>query len=102
MPIDIFFVHESGDEQYQVEDPTCVLERLLPEFGDERFVYLHDIDPYGLTFFNKLQAPKVLREWELLHARVRTEEGARVFDSVRRLLERLGSAPNFYVKFVGD
>jgi hypothetical protein len=93
---------EDGAQLGAVEDPTNVLHRILPAHDDESYHYINQIDWYGDTVFNYLQAQRFLAEWCTLESQATAEEARRVFDGIRSLAERMASERLTYLKFIGD
>lgn len=93
---------EDGTPLDTIEDPTNVLHRVLPEFGDSGYHCLIYIDWYGNTVFNNLQSQRLLKEWCTLKSDKHDLEAERVLNSIRKLVERLGKEPHIYLKFYGD
>src|SRR4051812_49236527 len=65
-------------------------------------VILRGIDPYGDTTFNGLQLDFFLREWELILARLKTDEEKLRWEQVRDYARRCIKEPHTYLQFIGD
>jgi|SRR5687767_218304 len=105
MPLTIYLQDESGAQLTWVEDPTDVLSRVLPEPGNRSYACLNNIDPYGDTIFNYLQAPRLAAEWNSLSDPPDDPDRARVLASVAKLIHELADrahGPGVYLRFCGD
>lgn len=94
--------NERGEPLEQVEDPTNVLHRFLPQPEDASYRHLGAIDWYGDTVFNHLQAPRFLEEWRRMAAKASTPAESALLKGIERLAERVASETHLYLKFYGD
>jgi hypothetical protein len=83
-----------------VHDPHNFLHRvLIPD--DATDSVLAKIDWYGDTYFNYLQIPRFLEEWNQLERHVESAEEKALIDDVRRLAVK-AQADGGLLRFVGD
>jgi len=85
----------------QVHDPPNVLHRLLPPGDDRNASVLSKIDWYGDTYFNYLQLPGFLVEWEALSLRATGPEEREFMEAVRALAYRCIDK-RYLLRFIGD
>lgn len=102
MGLTVRLENERGEPLEQVEDPTNVLHRLLPDPKDAGYVHLTAIDWYGDTVFNHSQAPRFLEEWRRMAANASTPADSALLRAVERLAERVATGTHLYLKFYGD
>jgi hypothetical protein len=94
---------ELGGRIDGVDDPRCLLDRLLPGPGDgDDCPFLRSIDPYGDTTFNGMQMPRFLREWATLSLKARAPEEQAIVLAVESLAHRCRDEVHTYIKFIGD
>ena len=93
---------ETGKPLESADDPTNVLHRLLPSPEDPGFRYLGDIDWYGDTVFNNLQAAKFLEEWRRIARGASGVEETALMAAIERMAERVAKGHHVYLKFYGD
>lgn len=83
-----------------VHDPHNFLHRLLiPDDATDNV--LAKIDWYGDTYFNYLQIPRFLEEWNQLEKRAKSSEEKALIDDVRRLAVKAYTDRGL-LRFVGD
>ncbi len=90
-----------GEILEQVDDPKNYLHRLLLAADERNISVLSKIDWYGDTYFNYLQLPGFLAEWEVLAPRTTTAEERALIDAVRRLAQRC-LEKRYLLRFIGD
>jgi hypothetical protein len=71
--------------------------KLIPLDGQYRL--LHYIDPYGDTYFNRLQMSDFLLDWDSLHPDT-GETNQWMF--VREMALRCKNEAHLYLRFIGD
>lgn len=102
MGFEIRLQDEFGAELDAVADPKNILDRLLPEPGDERYPMLGSLDPYADTVFNGLQITRFLAELAEVSAKAQTPEEREMISRVVRLAKRVRDETHLYLKFIGD
>jgi hypothetical protein len=100
--IGIAITDESGIEISRVVGNTHLLDAVLFDLDGEQFCCLASIDPYGDTVFNRLQIPRLAKEWAALEASIVDRESKEVSNQVQVLIERARQTPHQYLKFFGD
>ena len=80
MPVDCVLETEDGDELERVDDPTGVLNHLIPEIAEDAFHCWRFVNAYGDTVFNVLQMPQFLKELAVLRERSGDEAASHVLD----------------------
>lgn len=86
----------------RLEDPTGVLNSVLPRADDLDFPFLRTIDPYGDTILNRPQMEPFLDEWRQLMKSNLTEEYFDVLRKVEGLAVRCENEVHLYLRFQGD
>ena len=86
----------------RVDDPLCLLDKLMPELGDESYPFLGSIDPYGDTTFNGLQMRRFLKEWDTVRQEAKTADEETLIAAVEELARRCRDEVHTYLKFIGD
>jgi len=61
MPIRFRLIRENGEIVESIADTHGLVERAMADLPDLRL--LRYVDAYGDTYFNKLQMPDLLRDW---------------------------------------
>lgn len=98
MPLGIVLQDEDGQVIERLADRAGGVSRLISDVEDG---LLGQIDPYGDTVFNRLQATVLLREWVTVERRASDAE-QQLCAAIRQLIQRVASGPHLYLKFVGD
>ncbi len=82
--------------------PVAPREALI-EFAtipdDRGFRLLRYVDPYGDTYFNRMQMRDFLADWNTLKP---TADQRREWKSVREMAERCHDEVHLYLRFIGD
>jgi len=78
-----------------------ILSGVFPVAGDEAFVLLSGVDPFGKTVFNHMQMEAFLREWDLAKDRVRDESQMEAWTKVKQMAEACREDRDLYLRFVG-
>lgn len=68
---------------------------------EEKYPWLSSVDPYGTTWINSLQGPKVIQELKSLLKNVQNSNLKKEIENVIHFLSSLRSNTEF-VKFIGD
>jgi hypothetical protein len=102
MGITVAMTTEHGLVEKQVEDPSQILNRLLPTEDDKSFHLLRYIDPYGDTVFNILQLDDFLSEWARLRERAMSPIETELLSAIEALARECRQHAHQYLKFVGD
>jgi hypothetical protein len=79
-----------------------MLHGVVPEAGQDDFVLLSGIDPFGKTVFNHLQMKAFLKEWERARDRVRDESQLEAWTKVKGMAELCRDDRDLYLRFVGN
>lgn len=93
---------EKGRQLETIEDPHNFLHRILPKESESSFPNLPNIDWYGHTVFNRLQAYSVVEEFRTISARASGSEEAELIATIIRMGERCRDEVHLYLKFIGD
>jgi len=99
--VTIVLEEESGKHIETVEDVSNAVLHAIAENNGAAMPFARTIDPYGDTVFNRLQAPLLRRELEMLLPNT-TSETARLLAQVLTLLQRCEHEVHLYVKWYGD
>lgn len=102
MGFNIILQDEFGVRIDGVDDPRCLLHRLLPESDTDEYPFLGSVDPYGDTTFNTLQMRRFLKEWAVVSQRAQTAEEQTIVRCVESLARRCRDEVHLYLKFIGD
>ncbi len=102
MGLGIELEDERGGKIDSVADPKNLLGPLLPAPDDPVFVCLSAIDPYGDTFFNRIQMKRFLFEWASIASRCNTQEEKELVSKIASLALRCRDEVHLYLKFIGD
>ena len=103
MGFNIELQDEVGTRIAGVNDPQCLLDRLLPDPGEgDDYPFLRSLDPYGDTTFNGIQMPRFLKEWATLSLRAKTPDEQAIVSAVESLGNRCRDEVHTYLKFIGD
>jgi hypothetical protein len=102
MGFNIVLQDELGGRIDGVDDPRCLLDKLLPKPGTDEYPFLGSIDPYGDTTFNNLQMRRFLKEWAVVSQRAQTAEEQALVGYIESLARRCRDEVHVYLKFVGD
>jgi hypothetical protein len=93
---------ELRDEEGRVLDRLVgegdELARAFPAPDVDRFPYLRYVDPYGDTYFSRVQMTAVVPELE----RLVSESGSSIVAKVLELAHRCRGTPHTHLVFVGD
>jgi len=100
MPIRIRLVRESGDPVRSVTDKDGLVDRATAELPSARL--LRYVDPYGDTYFNKLQMADLLADWQDTHPLIETASDEECWSGVEAIIRECQSRTHLYVRFVGD
>jgi len=84
-----------------VHDPKNFLHRVLPPRDEASESVLSKIDWYGDTYFNYLQIPRFLGEWDQLERHAKSPEEKALIDDVRRLAAQ-AKKDSGLLRFIGD
>ena len=102
MGIDVRLENSKGEALESMLDPHSYLPRILKRIDESEHLLINGIDFYGDTVFNRLQAPRLIGEWQRL-VRLSSSDEERVFlETVLRLIERCQDEVHRYLKFIGD
>jgi len=63
---------------------------------------LQYVDPYGDTYFNTLQMPDFLADWDAAKARVGSRWEEKLWREVQDLARKCEYEPHLFLKFEGD
>src|SRR5579872_4618750 len=100
MGFNVVLQDEFGAQIGSVDDPRCLLDKLLPTPGSDDYPFLGSIDPYGDTTFNTLQMPRFLKEWTaVVSPSASTSEEQALVASVELLARRCRDEVHVYLKF---
>jgi hypothetical protein len=102
MGIDVYLEDEDGNPLAAVPDCQATLQQAIPAIDNHRFCWMNTIDPYGVTLINRLQAPKMRKELELLIHLSEDDRRSRHLNRVDELLKRCTEDVHLYVRFSGD
>jgi hypothetical protein len=100
--VDCTLEDERGAELARVDDPSGVLNSLIPDYADERFQCWRFIDEHSDTVFNRGQMPQFLQELAAIRAGATKAAALNVLDSVERLAVRCRDDVHLCLKFYGD
>lgn len=67
---------------------------------EQKYPFLAGIDPYGNTYFNVHQAPKVIKELEILNQENTSESAAKEITDTIEFLKKVEQ--HTFAKFIGD
>jgi hypothetical protein len=101
MGIDVRLENEAGDEIETLLDFENSLQKILLECNQDVSATLRFIDPYGNTYFNRLQMPSLIIEIERASARLNDDTAERFAEEILRLAQRCQDEVNTYLKFYG-
>ncbi len=90
---------EKGNEVGQGVD---VSTGVLPHPEDVRFTCLRFVDPYGDTFFNRIQLAPLLDDLRLVRESSEGKQHESDLRQVESLIERCQAEPHLYLRFIGD
>lgn len=97
----VYLINELGEQiEPSAAGDDVVLRRA--QSAGEPLPLLNLIDPYGDTYWNGLQAPAFLMEWQRLREVADGPLEQRFVDDVERLATRCRDGTHTYLKFVGD
>ncbi len=102
MGFEIKLQDEIGGELDAVADPKNILDRLLPEPGNEQYPMLGSLDPYADTVFNGLQITWFLAELAEVSAKAQTPEEREMISRIEGMAKRARDETHLYLKFIGD
>jgi len=94
----------SRREVARVDDPTQILNKLLPGQEDADSRFLRYVDWYGDTAFNRIQCSDLALELRLMRSRASSDSERDLVDRIIALAERCaaGQAECLWLRFVGD
>ena len=103
MGIDVRLENERGEALKWASGPlpTSLRWDKLPFYDSSEFPLAGGIDPYGDTVFNRVQAPQLMREWDVLISII-ADADRKIMDEVARLIEECRDGVHLYIRFVGD
>jgi hypothetical protein len=90
-----------GKKQSEVVDPAYSLAKIWP-VGDQSFLLLQYIDPYGNTIFNRQQMPEVEKEIDILLGGTLTAEQREIRARIRALATECHGRVHMFLRFRGD
>lgn len=102
MGLTICLQGEAGDIIPEVHDPKNLLLTHFPQLVDESYHCVRFIDPYGDTYFNRVQVETFLTEWDRVAGRAKEKESKELFARVKALAQQCKQEPHLYLKFSGD
>ena len=102
MGLGIELQDERGGRIDSVADPKNLLRPLLPSPDNPVFVCLSAIDPYGDTFFNRIQMERFLSEWASIASNCKIQEEKELVSKIASLAVRGRDEVHLYLKFIGD
>lgn len=73
---------------------------IIANLDSSRYSFLHYVDPYGNTYFNRLQIPALLRELSALECD--DTSNSALFRELSDLARQCESTPHLYLRFSGD
>jgi len=97
MPILVQLITESGEQVAAVNDVDGFISSCASE--PRKWRLLKYVDPYGDTYFNRLQILDFLADWEAAETLVRSPEGETLWVEVGRLARRWREEVHLYLKF---
>jgi hypothetical protein len=100
--IDVQVCKERGEIIEQILDVTKSVKRLMQRAAVAEFPYLRHVDPYGDTYFNRLQLDEVVPELEELMPLTETAEDRSGLTEVLRLARLAKGDVHLYLKLRGD
>jgi hypothetical protein len=98
MPLGIVLQDENGQVIERLADRSGGVSRLISDFENG---LLGQVDPYGDTVFNRVQAAALLQEWAKVEERASAAE-RELCTAIRQFIQRVALGPHLYLKFVGD
>src|SRR6187431_3132443 len=101
MPLTVALQSGTGEVLDRILDPEAALSRLLPTEGSSAYSFLSSIDRYGDTIFNRVQAPRFLKEWEDVQAKTESAYERELCLSIRNLFQKMHDGVHLYVRFIG-
>ena len=102
MGFEVRLQDEFGGQLESVADPKNILDRVLPEPGDQAFPMLGSLDPYADTIFNGLQMKWFLDELLKVMPKAHTPEERDLLEKVEGMAKRARDETHLYLKFIGD
>ena len=99
MPIRVELINETGEVERSANGCGGLLGRVA---GDEGSRVVRYIDPFGDTYFNRVQMPDFLADWEERYPRAGPNEDEGCWLEVKALAEECIRQPHLYLRFVGD
>jgi hypothetical protein len=100
MPIRIRLIRENGEIVESIADTDGLVERAMAELPDLRL--LRYVDAYGDTYFNKLQMPDLLRDWNAAEKLAQSADDEACWRDLKRLAEECQRRTHLYLRFAGD
>ena len=98
----IILQDEDGEPTAKVEMSRQLLQCLLPPASDTSYPLLRFVDSDGNTYFNRLQMPQFISEWERTASRATSPDDAQVVAQVEELARQCEREVHMYLKFEGD
>jgi hypothetical protein len=99
MPIHVELVTETGEVEGSAKGCGSLLGRIV---GDEDSRLVRYIDPYGDTYFNRLQVADFLEDWEERYPSAGSPDEQKCWHEVKALAQRCAADVHTYLRFVGD
>ena len=93
---------ENGEKIEEVLDQQGIIAIHLPPLSDQSYHCVRFIDPYGDTYFNRVQMETFLLEWGRVFDKVQEKEAKRLFVEIKTLAHRCQEEVHTYLKFLGD
>jgi len=100
MPIRFRLIRENGEIVESIADTHGLVERAMAELPDLRL--LRYVDAYGDTYFNKLQMPDLLSDWNAAQKLAQSADDRGCWRGLKGLAEECQRHTHLYLRFVGD
>jgi len=100
MPIRFRLIRENGEIVESIADTHGLVERAMAELPDLRL--LRYVDAYGDTYFNKLQMPDLLSDWNAAQKLAQSADDRACWRGLEGLAEECQRHTHLYLRFVGD
>lgn len=101
MAMVVYLVDEKGSIIKEVIDDRGILYTVLPPERD-MYVYLRDIDPYGDTYFNRIQMSRLMDEFKKLKESITDQEVTNFLNKLEYLAQECKDGIHLYLKFEGE
>lgn len=102
MGFEVAVEDERGAKLTSLDDPTNVINRILPSDEDQNFQCLNRIDWYGNTIFNRYQIPVFRQELQRISGAQRSHQEMEMIERLDALAAAALAEPHLYLKFYGD